>query len=384
MRGRRASRCATLAGGRAERARRHRHAAGRASRRARCAGPPRRRARRRRFVVVARSGRPIPATSARSCAAPKRPGAAAISSVPDRSTPTIRKSCGPRRAPCSVSRSWKAVRPWRPSSASVRRMFAGRRGRHAAGAAHRRRSTSPVPVALVVGNEVARPRRRLPARRAGHIPMAGPAESLNVAMAGTVLCFEVARQRRATATREDRAVTTLRLATTLASGRAQIAGRSRRRIGAPRRSTELDDVERGYLGKALGAARGARGDQVRAAGGPQARSASALGEAQAAVRGRDRRTPRRARRRRRRRSRVAVRTRPHARRPRLPRGHLHLVTQVSARARGHLRRSRLPRVRAAPRSRTTGTTSRRSTSRSAIPPARCRTRSTSSSASPSR
>ncbi len=27
------------------------------------------------------------------------------------------------------------------------------------------------------------------------IPMAGPAESLNVAMAGTVLCFESARQR---------------------------------------------------------------------------------------------------------------------------------------------------------------------------------------------
>lgn len=30
-----------------------------------------------------------------------------------------------------------------------------------------------------------------------HIPMPGPTESLNVAMAGTLLCFEVARQRRA-------------------------------------------------------------------------------------------------------------------------------------------------------------------------------------------
>ena len=32
------------------------------------------------------------------------------------------------------------------------------------------------------------------------IPMAGRAESLNVAMAGTVLCFEALRQRRAAGT----------------------------------------------------------------------------------------------------------------------------------------------------------------------------------------
>jgi RNA methyltransferase, TrmH family len=55
------------------------------------------------------------------------------------------------------------------------------------------------PVALVLGNEA----RGLPSELAGHldaeltIPLSGPsADSLNVAMAGTVLCFEAARQRR--------------------------------------------------------------------------------------------------------------------------------------------------------------------------------------------
>ena len=54
------------------------------------------------------------------------------------------------------------------------------------------------PVALVLGGEA----RGLPPAVAGEvdewatIPMAGGVESLNVAMAGTVLCFEVARQRR--------------------------------------------------------------------------------------------------------------------------------------------------------------------------------------------
>jgi TrmH family RNA methyltransferase len=56
------------------------------------------------------------------------------------------------------------------------------------------------PVALVLGNEA----HGLPATvaegaidAAVSIPMAGRTESLNVAMAGTVLCFEVLRQRRA-------------------------------------------------------------------------------------------------------------------------------------------------------------------------------------------
>jgi RNA methyltransferase, TrmH family len=60
-----------------------------------------------------------------------------------------------------------------------------------------------VPCALVVGNEA----RGIPAALADRIdatvciPMSGAAESLNVAMAATVLCFEAARQRRAKSAR---------------------------------------------------------------------------------------------------------------------------------------------------------------------------------------
>jgi TrmH family RNA methyltransferase len=57
------------------------------------------------------------------------------------------------------------------------------------------------PCALVLGNEA----RGIPPELDGHlddavrVPMSGAAESLNVAMAATVLCFEAARQRRAAA-----------------------------------------------------------------------------------------------------------------------------------------------------------------------------------------
>ena len=56
------------------------------------------------------------------------------------------------------------------------------------------------PLAIVLGNEA----RGLDAATIGHldgsltITMAGPVESLNVAMAGTILCFEVLRRRRMT------------------------------------------------------------------------------------------------------------------------------------------------------------------------------------------
>jgi TrmH family RNA methyltransferase len=54
------------------------------------------------------------------------------------------------------------------------------------------------PVALVVGNEAhgLDPGVREAVDVTVTIPMPGPTESLNVAMAGTVLCFEVLRQRR--------------------------------------------------------------------------------------------------------------------------------------------------------------------------------------------
>jgi TrmH family RNA methyltransferase len=54
------------------------------------------------------------------------------------------------------------------------------------------------PVALVLGNEAhgLAPEIAAAVDRAVTIPMAGRAESLNVAMAGTILCFESLRQRR--------------------------------------------------------------------------------------------------------------------------------------------------------------------------------------------
>jgi len=53
------------------------------------------------------------------------------------------------------------------------------------------------PVAVLLGNEAHGLADDVAARVDGwiSIPMAGPAESLNVAMAGTVVCFEAARQR---------------------------------------------------------------------------------------------------------------------------------------------------------------------------------------------
>ena len=58
------------------------------------------------------------------------------------------------------------------------------------------------PVALVLGNEAhgLPPDAAAAVDEAVTIPMAGRAESLNVAMAGTVLCFEALRQRRAAGT----------------------------------------------------------------------------------------------------------------------------------------------------------------------------------------
>jgi TrmH family RNA methyltransferase len=57
------------------------------------------------------------------------------------------------------------------------------------------------PTALVLGNEaLGLPQSVLPVLDGWvHIPMAGRGESLNVGMACAVLCFEAARQRRATA-----------------------------------------------------------------------------------------------------------------------------------------------------------------------------------------
>lgn len=53
-----------------------------------------------------------------------------------------------------------------------------------------------VPVAIVVGNEAHGLPAGLPLDGMLCIPMAGPTESLNVAMATSILCYEVGRQRR--------------------------------------------------------------------------------------------------------------------------------------------------------------------------------------------
>ena len=52
------------------------------------------------------------------------------------------------------------------------------------------------PCAVVLGHEARGLDPQLPLDALVTIPMAPGAESLNVAMAGTALCFEVARQRR--------------------------------------------------------------------------------------------------------------------------------------------------------------------------------------------
>jgi TrmH family RNA methyltransferase len=62
------------------------------------------------------------------------------------------------------------------------------------------------PLAICVGGEAAGPSEAARRQAAGtvRIPMAGTAESLNAAMAGTVLLFEAARQRAADSERPRR------------------------------------------------------------------------------------------------------------------------------------------------------------------------------------
>jgi len=59
-------------------------------------------------------------------------------------------------------------------------------------------ATDLASVALILGNEAAGldPAAVAAADRTVTIPLAGPTESLNVAAAGAVLCFESLRQRR--------------------------------------------------------------------------------------------------------------------------------------------------------------------------------------------
>ena len=94
----------------------------------------------------------------------------------------------------AVSEGWSAVE----ALDALGELGRQRLGATTATAATRYRDVDfRLPSAIVLGNEAHGIGAELEAHLDGHvtIPMAGPAESLNVAMAGTVLCFESARQR---------------------------------------------------------------------------------------------------------------------------------------------------------------------------------------------
>ena len=137
------------------------------------------------FVVVA-AGSPTPATSARSCARPRPPASTPSCSRRARSTSfnpkVVRASAGALfHVPVRRGRRSSDVRGGRapPGRHVVAPRDAPHRRRLDGPAGDRRRRRGP------------RPRRRRPVDEWVRIEHAGRAESLNVAMATTVLCFEV-------------------------------------------------------------------------------------------------------------------------------------------------------------------------------------------------
>ena len=119
---------------------------------------------------------------ARCCGARKPPERQRSSSAGDRSTRTIPKSFAPRRALDALGGLGRA-----------------RLAARAHGGPHYDTLDFRAPTALVLGNEAHGLDPALDSHLDGtvSIPMAAPAESLTVAMAATVVCFEAARQRRA-------------------------------------------------------------------------------------------------------------------------------------------------------------------------------------------
>ena len=294
----------------------------------------------RGFVAGAPIGSPIPATPARSCAAPPRPGVDAISLGPDRSTPTIRRSCGPRPAPCSQSRSWKAVRPWRSWSASVPAACAGSARSHAV-EPRSTSSISPGPTALVVGHEV---------------------DGLGALPLDELVTIPMAAGSRVAQRRDGRHRAVLRSAAATA-GRGQIAPRAPRRLADTRgRDRRRTDVRRASAAAADPRRAEPRSSAATSASAPtvvdvreaiktapRPRTARRIGRALADAQAVDANTRRRAAGRARRRRAPARRrgpaARPHPRRARLPPRPSPPRHAGLARARRHLRRSRLPRLR---------------------------------------
>ena len=289
----------------------------------------------------------------------------------DRSTRTIPRSYGPRPARVSQSTIVEGGPRWRCSTRSVTPACAGSARSPPAGTPPERDRPHACPTAFVLGHEAhGLDPLDLPARRPRHDPDAGAAESLNVAMAGTVLLLRggAPAPGRPSMTVADRS-----------RPRAADAGRRRRaddRRGR-RRSPSSTSRARAARASARRSTRSARRSRTstpadragrRQGGRPTRRpsSTSAVDDA-----------PRRARRAGARRSRwshdrldLTLGGHGYRRGPPAPR-HADL-----ARARRRVRRAWATASPRVPRSRTTGTTSRRSTSRPAIRRARCRTRST--------
>ena len=146
------------------------------------------RARRRRRGSSSPTGSPIPATWARSCDPPRRPDSTPSWSHREPSIRSTRRSCGHRPVRCSTCRSWRrrSTRSVLPGLTLVGTLIApGRLVRpHSRGRCGRRSSPAT--------------RRTVSTTTSRSTPgcassTQGRAESLNVAMATTLLCFESVR-----------------------------------------------------------------------------------------------------------------------------------------------------------------------------------------------
>ena len=109
-----------------------------------------------------------------------------------RSTSSTRRWCGRRPARCSTCPSWSTC-----PLAALRELGVPLLGAVATGGVPYDEAPLERPCALVLGSEAhGLPRRSRPRRPRVASRTPGRAESLNVAMAATVLCFEAARRRR--------------------------------------------------------------------------------------------------------------------------------------------------------------------------------------------
>ena len=188
---RRRAECPLRAGAGCRRTRLRPRVAARAVRRGDSRAPPIRSSCRRPGSSSSPIGSASRATSARSFARPKRPAPTPSSSLPGRSTRPTRRSCGRRRERCSTSR----LLPRRSADVAAAGLRLIGSSSHR-GMPHTSADWSGR-IAIVVGNEASGLDAEVPIDEWVRIEHRGRAESLNVAMATTVLCFEALRQRTA-------------------------------------------------------------------------------------------------------------------------------------------------------------------------------------------